>query len=38
MSARAHESTLLLPKAVRGKARRDEGWKLFINTKVEPDL
>ena len=36
--ARAHESALLLPKAPRGKAQRDDGWKLYINTKVEPAL
>ena len=34
----AHESTLLLPNAPRGKAVRDERWKLFVNARVEPDL
>ena len=36
--AGAHESTLLLPNAPRGKAVRDERWKLFVNAHVEPDL
>ncbi|MEX2273126.1 MAG: type IV toxin-antitoxin system AbiEi family antitoxin [Vicinamibacterales bacterium] len=36
--ARAHESVLLLPKAVRGKSVRNDDWKLFINTDVEPEL
>lgn len=36
--SRAHESTLLLPNAPRGKAVRDERWKLFVNAHVEPDL
>ncbi len=36
--ARAHESTLLLPKAARKKATRDEDWKLYVNADVEPDL
>lgn len=38
VQARAHESTLLLPSAPRGKAVRDERWKLFVNAHVEPDL
>jgi len=36
--ARAHESTLLLPKKPRGKAPRNQDWKLFLNTEVEVDL
>jgi predicted transcriptional regulator of viral defense system len=36
--ARAHESTLLVPKKPRGKAARNEDWKLFLNTEVEVDL
>ncbi len=35
---RAHESTSLLPKAPRGKAVRDEDWKLFVNVQVQVDL
>jgi hypothetical protein len=35
---RAHESALLLAKAPRGKAKRDDAWKLHINTTVEPAL
>jgi predicted transcriptional regulator of viral defense system len=35
--ARAHESALLLPKAPRAKARRDERWKLYLNAAVEID-
>jgi hypothetical protein len=33
-----HHSTLLLPKKPRGNARRNEDWKLFLNTEVEVDL
>ncbi len=36
--ARAHESTLLLPKKPRGRATRNEDWKLLVNTEVEIDL
>jgi predicted transcriptional regulator of viral defense system len=36
--ARARESTLLVPKKARGKAPRNEDWKLFLNTEVEVDL
>jgi len=35
---RAHESTLLLPKASRAKASRHQDWKLFVNTTLEFDL
>lgn len=36
--ARAHESALLLPKAPLAKARRNDRWKLYINSAVEVDL
>lgn len=36
--ARAHESTLLLPKAVRQKGMRNKDWKLYVNAHVEPEL
>ena len=36
--ARAHESALLLPKARRGKAKRNDDWKLYVNVEVEPQL
>jgi predicted transcriptional regulator of viral defense system len=36
--ARAHASTLLLPRKPRGKAPRIEDWKLYLNTEVEVDL
>ena len=36
--ARAHESVLLLPKAPRKKAVRNEDWKLLVNAEVELDL
>lgn len=36
--AQAHESPLLLAKAARGKALRNEVWKLYINTNVETTL
>jgi hypothetical protein len=36
--AQAHESTPLLPGCVLKPVSRHEDWKLYINTKVEPDL
>jgi predicted transcriptional regulator of viral defense system len=36
--AHTHESTVLLPGKPRGKATRNEDWKLFVNTEVETDL
>jgi predicted transcriptional regulator of viral defense system len=36
--ARAHDTALLLPRAPRKKATRDETWKLLINANVETDL
>jgi predicted transcriptional regulator of viral defense system len=33
-----HESTLLLPKASRKNAARDDEWKLYVNAAVEVDL
>lgn len=35
---RARESTALLPGAPYEDGRRDEGWKLWVNTDVEPLL
>lgn len=32
-----HESTLLLPKASRKNAARDDAWKLYVNASVEVD-
>lgn len=32
------QSTLLLPKAPRARASRDEGWKLYVNADVQSDL
>jgi predicted transcriptional regulator of viral defense system len=36
--ARAHESTLLLPRARRARAKRNDDWKLYVNAEVEPQL
>ena len=33
-----HESALLLPKAPRKNARRNDDWKLYVNAEVELDL
>jgi hypothetical protein len=33
-----HESTLLLPQALRKNASRNADWKLYVNTDVEIDL
>jgi len=47
MTARAHESAPLLhshesrgpiPFARRDKVLRDDSWKLYVNTEVQPDL
>ena len=35
---RAHESTLLLPRARRTNAKRNDDWKLYVNTEVELHL
>lgn len=34
----AKQSTALLPKARRGRSRRNKGWKLYINANVEAEL
>jgi predicted transcriptional regulator of viral defense system len=34
----AKESTALMPGAPRARARRDDGWKLYVNTDVVPEL
>ncbi len=36
--ARARESTALLPGATHEDSLRDEGWKLWVNAVVEPEL
>jgi predicted transcriptional regulator of viral defense system len=36
--AHAREATALAPNAARAKATRDEGWKLYVNAQVAPDL
>ena len=36
--AHARQSTLLLPKAPRKKARRHEDWKLYVNAAVEAEV
>lgn len=34
----AKQSTMLLPKASRKRARRNKGWKLYVNADVEAEL
>lgn len=34
----AKESTLLLPKASRARAQRNDDWKLYVNAEVETEL
>ena len=36
--AHARESTLLAPSAPHRKARRHEGWKLYVNADVKADV
>jgi len=34
----AKQSALLVPKAMRGRAKRNKDWKLFVNAKVKSEL
>lgn len=36
--ARAHESALLVPRARRANAKRNDDWKLYVNAEVEIQL
>jgi predicted transcriptional regulator of viral defense system len=36
--SRARDSTMLLSTAPRARAKRDPDWKLYINTRVQPEI